>query len=131
MPISPVFVTRFFQLVTKRQFAEAERELERLKENKNEKKKKNEFNTGFFLALNGMILAQKSSDDQYIFLPNVNFKDKKKLQGYRREFTKHQKNKLHSSFDRGFFKAWADYMRVLIKALETAKPKKIVQTKLK
>jgi len=128
MPISPVFVTRFFQLVTKRQFAEAERELERLRESK---VKKNEFNTGFFLALNGMILAQKSSDDQYIFLPNVNFKDKKQLQRYRREFTKHQKNKLHSGFDRGFFKAWADYMRVLIKALEITKPKKIVQTRLK
>jgi len=127
MPISPVFVTRFFQLVTSRQFAEAERELERLRESK---VKKNEFDTGFFLALNGMILAQKSSDDPYAFLPNVNFKDKKKLQGYRREFTKHQKNKLHSGFDRGFFKAWADYMRILIKAEEATRPKKIIQTRL-
>ena len=127
MPISPAFVTRFFQLVTSRQFAEAERELERLRESK---VKKNEFNTGFFLALNGMILAQKSSDDQYVFLPNVNFKDKKKLQIYRREFAKHQKNKLHSDFDRGFFKAWVDYMRVLIKAEEASKPKRIVQTRL-
>jgi len=127
MPISPAFVTRFFQLVTSRQFAEAERELERLRESK---VKKNEFNTGFFLALDGMILAQKSSDDQYAFLPNVNFKDKKKLQGYRREFTKHQRSKLHSDFDRGFFKAWVDYMRVLIKAEEATKPKKIIQTRL-
>ncbi len=127
MPISPAFVTRFFQLVTSRQFAEAERELERLRESKVKKK---EFDIGFFLALNGMILAQKSSDDQYAFLPNVNFKDKKKLQSYRREFTKHQKNKLHSDFDRGFFKAWGDYMRVLIKAVEPTKPKKIIQTRL-
>lgn len=128
MPISPAFVTRFFQLVTSRQFAEAERELERLRESK--KKKKKEFDAGFFLALNGMILAQKSSDDPYAFLPNVNFKDKKKLQSYRREFAKHQKNKLHSDFDRGFFKAWGDYMRVLIKAEEASKPKRIVQTRL-
>ncbi len=127
MPISPAFVTRFFQLVTSRQFAEAERELERLRESK---VKKNEFDKGFFSALDGMILAQKSSDDQYAFLPNVDFKDKKKLQGYRREFTAHQKNKLHSDFDRGFFKAWGDYMRVLIKAVEPTKPKKIVQTRL-
>jgi len=127
MPISPAFVTRFFQLVTSRQFAEAERELERLRESK---VKKNEFNTGFFLALDGMILAQKSSDDQYAFLPNVNFKDKKKLQRYRREFTKHQRSKLHSDFDRGFFKAWVEYMRVLIKSEEATKPKKIIQTKL-
>ncbi len=127
MPISPAFVTRFFQLVTSRQFAEAERELERLRKSK---VKKNEFDKGFFSALDGMILAQKSSDDQYAFLPNVDFKDKKKLQGYRREFTAHQKNKLHSDFDRGFFKAWGDYMRVLIKAVEPTKPKKIVQTRL-
>jgi len=127
MPISPAFVTRFFQLVTSRQFAEAERELERLRKSK---VKKNEFDTGFFLALNGMILAQKSTDDPYAFLPNVNFKDKKKLQIYRREFTKHQKNKLHSDFDRGFFKAWVDYIRVLIKAEEATKPKKIIQTRL-
>ncbi len=61
MPISPAFVTRFFQLVTSRQFAEAERELERLRKSK---VKKNEFDKGFFSALDGMILAQKSSDDQ-------------------------------------------------------------------
>ncbi|RLI47051.1 hypothetical protein DRO69_01715 [Candidatus Bathyarchaeota archaeon] len=127
MPISPALITRFYQLVTNRQFAEAERELERLKKSK---VKKNEFDNGFFLALNGMILAQKSSDDQYTFLPNINFKDKKQLQKYRREFIKHQKNKLHSDFDRGFFKAWADYMRVLIKAEEATKPKKIIQTRL-
>lgn len=127
MPISPAVVTRFFQLVTSRQFAEAERELERLRESK---VKKSEFNTGFFLALSGMILAQKSSDDPYAFLPNVNFKDKKKLQSYRREFAKQQKNRLHSDFDRGFFKAWVDYMRVLIKDVEPTKPKKIIQTKL-
>jgi len=127
MPISPAVVTRFFQLVTSRQFAEAERELERLRESK---VKKSEFNAGFFLALSGMILAQKSSDDPYAFLPNVNFKDKKTLQSYRREFAKHQKNKLHSDFDRGFFKAWVDYMRVLVKDVEPTKPKKIIQTKL-
>ena len=127
MPISPAVVTRFFQLVTSRQFAEAERELERLRESK---VKKSEFNVGFFLALDGMILAQKSTDDPYAFLPNVNFKDQKTLQSYRREFTKHQKNKLHSDFDRGFFKAWVDYMRVLIKDVEPTKPKKIIQTKL-
>ncbi|MGD8543552.1 MAG: hypothetical protein PVG48_00335 [Candidatus Bathyarchaeota archaeon] len=127
MPISPAVVTRFFQLVTSRQFAEAERELERLRESK---VKKSEFNAGFFLALSGMVLAQKSSDDPYAFLPNINFKDKKKLQSYRREFAKQQKNKLHSDFDRGFFKAWVDYMRVLIKDVEPTKPKKIIQTKL-
>jgi len=126
MSISAVFVTRFFQLVTNRQFAEAERELERLSKDA----KKNEFNTGFLRALNGMILAHRSNDDQYVFLSNVNLNDKRELIKYRREFSKHEKNKLHSNYDRGFFKAWTEYMRVLIKLEEGTKPKKIVQAKL-
>lgn len=125
MPISSALVTRFFQLVTNRQFAEAERELERLRKDV----KKNEFNSGFLWALNGIVLAQKSNDDQYVFLPSVNFKDRQELRRYRREFSGHEKNRLHSNFDRGFFKAWTEYMRVLIKLAEGAKTK-IVQTKL-
>ncbi len=127
MPIPPALVIRFFQLVTSRQFAEAERELERLRKDA----KENEFNAGFFSALNGMILARRSSDDQYVFLPSIDLKDKRVLQGYRREFTKHQKDRVHSDFDRGFFKAWAEYMRVLMKNEGDTKPKKIIQTKLR
>ena len=128
MPVSQALVTRFFQLVTNRQFAEAERELERLRLSKD--MKKNEFNTGFLRALNGMILAHRSNDDQYVFLSNVNFKDKRELIKYRREFSRHEKNKIHSDYDRGFFKAWTEYMRVLIKLEESTKPKKIIQAKL-
>jgi hypothetical protein len=35
------------------------------------------------------------------------------LNSYRREFLEHVRNKLHGDFDRGFFSAWADCMRVL------------------
>jgi len=126
MPISPALVTRFFQLMTNRQFAEAERELERLSKDV----KKNEFNSGFLKALSGMILAHRSDDDQYTFISKANFKDKSELTKYRREFSKHGKNKLHSDYDRGFFKAWTEYMRVLIRLEENKKPKKIVQAKL-
>ncbi len=126
MPIAAALVTRFFQLLTNRQFAEAERELERLNNNV----KKNEFNRGFLRALDGMILANRSNDDQYVFLSNVNLKDRSDLIKYRREFSGQVKNKLHSDFDRGFFKAWTEYMRILIKLEENTKPKKIVQAKL-
>jgi len=126
MPISAALVTRFFQLLTNRQFAEAEREVERLSSNV----KKNEFNKGFLRALNGMILAHRSNDDQYVFLSSMNFNSRPELIKYRREFSRHVKNKLHSDYDRGFFKAWTEYMRVLIKLEESKKPKKIVQAKL-
>jgi len=126
MPISAALVTRFFQLVTNRQFAEAERELERLSKNV----KKNEFNRGFLKALNGMILAYRLNEDQYVFLSNANLKDKRELIKYRREFSKHQKSRVHSDFDRGFFKAWTEYMRVLIKLEEGTEPEKTIQATL-
>jgi len=126
MPIAAALVTRFFQLLTNRQFAEAEREIERLNKNV----KKNEFNRGFLRALDGMILAHRSNDDQYVFLSNTNLKDKQELVKYRREFSGHVKNKLHSDYDRGFFKAWTEYMRVLIKLEDNRKPKTIIQAKL-
>jgi len=119
-PIPSVYVTRFFQLITARRFAEAERVLLRLRQ----KISTTEWNTGYFQALRGMLLAQKSSNDRYVFLSNVNFKNQDEMQGYRREFLRHARNKLHGDYDRGYFTAWASYMRVLAK-LEFAadKPK--------
>jgi hypothetical protein len=109
MPMPSVYVTRFFQLITARRFAEAERVLLRLRQ----KIPKTEWNTGYFQALRGMLLAQRNNDDRYVFLLNLNLKDTEELRRYRREFLKHARNKLHADYDRGFFAAWASYMRVL------------------
>ncbi|MGQ9460838.1 MAG: hypothetical protein ACUVRA_06380 [Candidatus Bathyarchaeaceae archaeon] len=114
MPISRVFVTRFFQLVTNRRFAEAERILERIKL----KVQETEWNKGYFQALNGILLAQKSNDDQYAFLPSIDFNNENELKKHRREFLKQATNKIHADYDRGFFSAWADYMRVSVKMKE-------------
>ena len=109
--IPKVYVTRFFQLVTKRQFAEAERILDRIKQ----KIKMNERNRGYFQALYGMLLVQKNNDDRYAFLANHDFQDKKELLNYRHEFLRQSEYRLHGDYDRGFFSAWADYMRILSK----------------
>jgi hypothetical protein len=111
MPIPSVLVTRFFQLLLNRQFAEAERELERLKQ----KMQKTEWNRGYFRALHGMFLSRKANGDQYAFFSIINIDDEVALLSYRREFSNHVKSKLHGDFDRGFFSAWADCMRVLRK----------------
>ncbi len=111
MPVKSIFVTRYFQLVTKRQFAEAERILERLKL----KTQKTEWNRGYLRALRGMLLVQRSSSDHYAFLPTIDLTNKEQLQSSRREFLKHSKNGLHGDYDRGFFSAWADYMHVLLR----------------
>jgi hypothetical protein len=109
MPIPSALVTRFFQLLVNRQFTEAERELERLKQ----KMQKTEWNRGYFRALYGMFLSRKANGDSYAFLSSLDLDDKAALRGYRREFLDHVRNRLHGDFDRGFFSAWVDCMRVL------------------
>jgi len=122
MPIPSVYVARFFQLVTARQFAEAERILQRLRQ----KIQTTEWNRGYFQALYGMLLAHKNNDDRYAFLSNTNLRDKKELQSHRREFLKEARSKVHGDYDRGYFSAWADYTRILFKLDQnfSAAPKK-------
>lgn len=109
MPVPSALVTRFFQLILNKQFAEAERELERLKQ----KMHKTEWNRGYFRALYGMLLVRRSNNnDSYAFFSKLDLNDKETLQAYRRKFLSHMKNRLHGDFDRGFFAAWADFTRV-------------------
>ena len=112
MPISKIFVVRFFQLVKSRRFAEAERVLERIRLKTNE----TEWNSGYIHALDGVILAQKTNDS-YAYSNNIDFENEKDMKKSRKEFLKEYKNKIHADYDRGFFAAWADYMRISIKAL--------------
>ena len=104
-------VTRFFQLIREKKFAEAERQLQRLKQ----KLEENEWNQGYFKALTGMLISAKSNNDMYSFLSKINGKDGKILKEYRKEFIKQVNNRLREEYDRGFFSAWADYIRVLIR----------------
>jgi len=110
MPIPQALVTRYFQLIVSRQFTEAERELERLKQ----KMQKTEWNRGYFRALYGMYLSRKSgATDDYAFFSKLDFSDAAALHAYRKEFLDHMRNGLHGDFDRGYFSAWADCMRIL------------------
>jgi hypothetical protein len=109
MPISQALVARYFQLIVNRQFAESTRELERLKQ----KMHKTEWNRGYFRALYGMYLSRKTNGDVYAFFSRLDLTDKEALHGYRREFLDHMRNGLHGDFDRGYFSAWADCMRIL------------------
>jgi hypothetical protein len=111
MPISQALVTRYFQLIIGRQFAEAERELERVKQ----KMQKTEWNRGYFRALYGMYLSRKNSSDSYALFSKLDLSDKVSLHAYRKEFLDHMGNGLHGDFDRGYFSAWADCMRILIR----------------
>ena len=118
----PVLVFRFFQLLEKMQFAEAERMLERLKERMAD----TEWNKGYYQALSGMALSLILKDDMS-FMATANLKDEKELKRYRREFLKQSSNKIHANYDRGFFSAWIDYMRTLLKLRETERRLKKIE----
>src|SRR5512139_4169151 len=109
MPIAHALVTHYFQLMVSRQFSEAERELERIKQ----KMQKTEWNRGYFRALYGMLLSRRGNGDNYALFPKLDLSDKVALHAYRREFIDHSRNGLHGDFDRGYFSAWDHRMRVL------------------
>ena len=81
MPISQALVTRYFQLIISRQFTEAERELERVKQ----KMQKTDWNRGYFRALYGIYLARKNSaTDDYAFFSKIDLSDKVALHNYQK-----------------------------------------------
>jgi hypothetical protein len=96
--------------VTSRQFAEAERILERIKQ----KMHVSDRNRGYFQALYGMLLTMKNTD-RYAFLSTVDLTDKKQVKHYRKEFQSHMEQRLHDEYDRGYFEAWSDLMKILLK----------------
>lgn len=107
-PVPKIYSTRFFQLVTSRQFAEAERILERIKQ----KMHVSDRNRGYFQALYGMLLTMKNTD-RHAFLSTVDLTDKKQQKACKKEFQSHMESQLHDDYDRGYFEAWSDYMRIL------------------
>lgn len=110
MSFPSTFVTRFFQLVNNRQFTEAQRQLQRLKE----KIQRTEWNHGYYRALMGLYLAGKSNGNNYTFLSRLKTEDIEILERHRNDFLRHVHRRFHSDFDRGFFSAWSDYTRLLI-----------------
>ena len=118
MAFPKALTTRYFQLITNRQFTEAQRELQRIKE----QIKKTEWNHGYYRALKGMLLAQKHNGNPYTLLQNLNTNDKTTLKHHKQEFQKHIQNRFHDDYDRGYFSAWHDYTRLLIKTQEQTQP---------
>ena len=113
-------ISRLFQFLSNRQFAEAERVLKGIEAQMPD----TEWSRGYLHALNGIIITYRS-DDRYAFLHNIDLKDKDEVKRNYREFMKHSRNRLHTDYDRGFFSAWADFMKVLMKTnLEVKRSKR-------
>ena len=127
-PVKSAYVVRFFQLITMRQLAEAERELQRIKE----KIERTEWNHGYYRALQGMLISKRNNNDQNTFLATMDASNKRALLEFRREFQEKVESRLYTDYDRGFFSAWADYMGLLkrmdmkeVKPLQPSQPSSI------
>lgn len=118
MTFPKALVTRFFQLIDNRQFAEAQRELQRLRA----KIRKTEWNHGYYRALHGMLLARKANGNQYTFMSNIDSTDRTAVLDHKKSFLKRVQSRFNDDFDRGFFSAWTEYARLLIKTIDESKP---------
>ena len=117
MDVPLALMTRFFQLVSERKFAEAERILERIRVRMKNSRKK-EFNRGYLDALNGIILSNRSSSGSYEFFSNLDLKDVSALKKHYEDFKRNARSRFHAEYDRGYFSALTDFMRVIIKTAE-------------
>jgi hypothetical protein len=118
MTFPKAFVTRFFQLINNRQFTQAQRELQRLKA----EMKKTEWNNGYYRALYGMYLARKANGNQYTFISKIDLSGRSLVLNHKKSFLKRVQSRFNDDFDRGFFSAWVDYTRLLIKTIEESTP---------
>jgi len=103
MPLPTTLITQFFRLVAIRNYQAAEIVLARVKK----KLPRGEWNHGYFMALNGILLALQTRDPR-AFVNNVTEAD---LPQCGREFMAHARNSLHAEYDRGYFSAMVDYVK--------------------
>lgn len=104
-----ILVNRLLKLLINRKLRDAGKALEKLELTMTEK----EWSKGYFNALQGMSLALKSKDSRYIYLNQITNEDSKKIDDMRKKFLKQAQNALHKDFDKGFFSAWSDYLKLL------------------
>ena len=102
-------VNRVLKLFIERKLKDAEKTLEKLELTMAEK----EWSKGYFNALQGITLALKSKDSRYLYLTQIPMDDSKKIDDIRKKFLKQTQNSLHKDFDKGFFSAWSDYLKLL------------------
>jgi len=95
--------TNFFQLLEQRNLTQAEAVLEKMRQ----EVKNTEWQRGYVRALRGMLIASRSGDDKRAFINRMKDRD---LREIKKDFTRKSREPLQTSFDRGFFSAWVEYL---------------------
>lgn len=107
----------YFRHILDRNLAAAERVLMDIRESV----KDSVWEQGYINALEGILVAQRSGDTRYVFLSRLDLNDRRKVEEARRYFQVEVKNTLQGEFDRGFFSAWSEFMRIARTSLEDDK----------
>jgi len=97
------------QLLIQRNFAQAERALQRIKN----EIPSTQWHKGYYNALEGLLLAAKSSDKRYLYVKKINPEGNEKIDKLYKGFIKLSKAPLQGDFDKGFFTVWAEYLKTL------------------
>ncbi len=118
MAIPLALITRLFQLLSERKFAEAERVLERIN-TRIVKSEQKDYNRGYLEALSGIVLTYRSTGESYEFFSNLNLNDVEALKRHYRDFLNQTRSRFHGDYDRGYFSALADYMRVVLRTVQS------------
>jgi hypothetical protein len=103
-------VGEYFRLLLKREIAPAERLLERLENNLED----SDLEKGYLTALKGILVSvrTKSSSDSLAYQV---IGDRKRASSMIKDLKKRAKNRWESDFDKGYFAAWKDYLKVIVK----------------
>jgi hypothetical protein len=101
--------TRYIGLLNERKMTEADKVMEKIREGL----KSIPWHRGYYNALEGIATALKSKDNQYLYINRIDSKDKKGMNQLKKEFSKQSRSPLQGDFDKGYFTAWLEYIRIL------------------
>ena len=99
----------YFELLAQRKLSAAGKALNDVRQGVHS----NQWLRGYVNALEGMLTASESKDDRYVLINKV---DPMKAGRLFRDFLHYSRDELQADFDRGFFSAWADYLRYVGKS---------------
>ena len=101
--------TRYIKLLNERKMTEADKVMEKIREGL----KSIPWHRGYYNALEGIATALKSKDNQYLYINRIDPKDKKGMNQLQKEFSMQSRSPLQGDFDKGYFTAWLEYIRIL------------------
>jgi len=101
--------TRYIGLLNERKMSEADKVMEKIREGL----KSIPWHRGYYNALEGIATALKSKDNKYLYINRIDPKDKKGMNQLQKEFSMQSRSPLQGDFDKGYFTAWLEYIRIL------------------